>query len=372
MRLASSQCRFPRPQRLEGGRIRRSDLAARSEMRRTTARILSFWLLLVAAAHAESSADDETSGGVPPHVRQRLLEQLPDVMAAGGLDDAAIDANDSVAAVRLPRRAGAGAVYVFERDAGGADRWGMVAEITAPEESHFGDALMLGSETLLVASPDTAGAGLGPGVAFVFQRHVGGPSHWGLVARLVPAPYPSAGAVEIRRETPSAGAPDAGRRVVVLPPIELPESGDEAASDDSAVLERASPESPRRGTGEGPAMHEAKDRHDLESGEASADGSEQLEPSASDGSHRFIVVGNMREKQGAVLWATDLRHKGYRSEIYRNTRGYFVVTLDRLPLEEARSKRIQAVSAGDAPEDSYLLAGTGFREKIGIEDPPPP
>ena len=184
------------------------------------------------------------------------------------------------------------------------------------------------------------------------------PSRWGLVARLVPAPYPPNGAVEIRYGTPGAGDPESGRLVVVLPPIALPENGSEVASGDGTA-DTASPEPPPVPE-KGPAVQEQEDP------EASTANSERPEPPAGGGGHRFIVVGNMREEQRAVLWATDLRRKGYRSEVYLNARGYFVVTLDRLPLEEARSKRTQAVSAGDVPENSYLIPGTSFREKISF------
>ena len=62
--------------------------------------------------------------------------------------------------------------------------------------------------------------------------------------------------------------------------------------------------------------------------------------------------------------AAALRDRGYPSEVHRNHRGFFVVTLARLPFAEARKKRDEAVAAGDIPGDAYLIIGSGFREKI--------
>ncbi len=84
----------------------------------------------------------------------------------------------------------------------------------------------------------------------------------------------------------------------------------------------------------------------------------------SEGELRYIAVANMRERPRALDLASSLRERGYPSEVHRNHRGFFVVTLARLPVAEAREKRDQAVAAGDVSQDAYLIVGMGFREKI--------
>lgn len=85
----------------------------------------------------------------------------------------------------------AGAVYVFERNAGGANAWGQVAKLTASnalDNTHFGYSISVAGDTALVGihymvMPSMTNAGS----AYVFERNAGGTNHWDLVARLVPA-----------------------------------------------------------------------------------------------------------------------------------------------------------------------------------------
>ena len=72
----------------------------------------------------------------------------------------------------------------------------------------------------------------------------------------------------------------------------------------------------------------------------------------------------MSEKPRALRIAATLRAKGYSSEVYRNQRGFFVVTLARLPHAEARRLRNKAVSAGDVSPNAYLIVGSSFLEKV--------
>lgn len=80
-----------------------------------------------------------------------------------------------------------GAAYVFYRDRGGADNWGEVAKLTAddPDDSdQFGYAVALAGDHALVGSPGEDGAGSGLGAAYVFSRNLGGLDAWGLVRKL--------------------------------------------------------------------------------------------------------------------------------------------------------------------------------------------
>lgn len=84
-----------------------------------------------------------------------------------------------------------GAVHVFRRDPGGADRWDRIAQLTgsdvlASTSPFFGTALALAGDTLLVgASGVEVGANVDQGAAYRFERGAGGPDAWGEVAKLV-------------------------------------------------------------------------------------------------------------------------------------------------------------------------------------------
>lgn len=84
-----------------------------------------------------------------------------------------------------------GAVYVFRRDPGGADRWDLVTKLTgsdilASTSPGFGGGLALAGDTLLVGALGAeVGAKADQGAAYRFERGAGGPDAWGEVAKLV-------------------------------------------------------------------------------------------------------------------------------------------------------------------------------------------
>ncbi len=80
-----------------------------------------------------------------------------------------------------------GAAYVFQRDHGGADAWGQVAKLLAPggtENDFFGAAVSIDGDTLLVGAYFAEVGGVEAGLAYVFERNAGGADKWGLSARL--------------------------------------------------------------------------------------------------------------------------------------------------------------------------------------------
>ncbi len=316
---------------------------------------LAIWLLVSVLASPAGAGP-----GVPEDDRRQLLTQLAGEVPAARMRDAAVFLGGDLAAASLPAGAGGPAVYVFERPTG--EDWRVVARIAAPDEEHFGDAVLLSPSAILVAAPDTAGAGLGPGSTYVFQRNVGGTDHWGLVAKLAPHDYPPAGAVTVEQlsETaaplPSAAAPPPPAPAVpeaapppaaTPPPATAPPLPEEAASPPSA-------DTPPTG-----AENRASDDP-----VPAADRSDDAIRPAPAGEMRYIVVANMKERPRALGLAASLRAKGYPSEVHRNYRDFFVVTLARLPVAEARKRRREAVAAGDVPADAYLIAGTSLREKV--------
>ena len=79
-------------------------------------------------------------------------------------------------------------VHLYERNAGGPDAWGEIAVLDGDDYSSrasaFGEALALEGDTLVVGDPDD---GLqNRGQAYVFHRDRGGPGQWGLVVTLTP------------------------------------------------------------------------------------------------------------------------------------------------------------------------------------------
>ncbi len=84
---------------------------------------------------------------------------------------------------------GPGVVYVYYRNQGGADAWGEVAKITASDgarDEYFGGAVALDGDTAVISAPYAPRDGemARQGKAYVFYRNQGGPDAWGEVAKL--------------------------------------------------------------------------------------------------------------------------------------------------------------------------------------------
>lgn len=80
----------------------------------------------------------------------------------------------------------AGAVYVFERDAGGPQNWGQVAKLEAPLD-YFGWSVSLSGDTLVASAIHDTGSLGDPGAVYIFERDQGGPDAWGQVKEIVAA-----------------------------------------------------------------------------------------------------------------------------------------------------------------------------------------
>jgi hypothetical protein len=80
-----------------------------------------------------------------------------------------------------------GSVYVFERNSGGEENWGLSKKITASDASAhalFGHTVSITGDLLIVGAIHIYDPLDSPGAAYVFSRNEGGPENWGLVARL--------------------------------------------------------------------------------------------------------------------------------------------------------------------------------------------
>lgn len=78
-----------------------------------------------------------------------------------------------------------GAVYIFERDQGGAGNWGQVGRLTGSLDHgvKFGSSLALDGSTLVIGEPGTNDPGCG--AVLVFRRNLSNPNHWEEVIRLL-------------------------------------------------------------------------------------------------------------------------------------------------------------------------------------------
>jgi hypothetical protein len=107
-----------------------------------------------------------------------------------------------------------GAVYLLERNSGGADAWSQVKVIAAPVGAGaFGASLALSANVLAVGAPGDSGA---TGTVLLYERNTGGAGTWGLSETLAPTTALLAGdefgaAVELFGERAVAvGAPGRG------------------------------------------------------------------------------------------------------------------------------------------------------------------
>ncbi|MEE8156262.1 MAG: FG-GAP repeat protein [Phycisphaerales bacterium] len=81
-----------------------------------------------------------------------------------------------------------GSAYIFQRDVGGLENWGQVAELTAidgPENGFIGWSVSLSGDTAIVGAWGGQSVNGGEsGSAYIFQRDFGGPDNWGRVVKL--------------------------------------------------------------------------------------------------------------------------------------------------------------------------------------------
>jgi hypothetical protein len=79
-----------------------------------------------------------------------------------------------------------GAAYIFYRNHNGAEQWGQVQKISSGGAwDEFGSAVAISHDTIVVGAPNASPAD--PGAAYVFSRNMGGADNWGLVQQLYPS-----------------------------------------------------------------------------------------------------------------------------------------------------------------------------------------
>ena len=81
-----------------------------------------------------------------------------------------------------------GIVYVFERNAGGSNNWGEIAQITPDvplANERFGVAVKMDGDRLAVGAIELSTTR--PGNTYIFERDAGGLNNWGQIAKLTPS-----------------------------------------------------------------------------------------------------------------------------------------------------------------------------------------
>lgn len=110
-----------------------------------------------------------------------------------------------------------GTVYIFEKDFGGTDNWGLVKQLYAPDAGagdQFGVSASMHEDLLIVGAWNDQDNGTNSGSAYIFNRDLGGINNWGLVKKLLPNDGSSVdifgGDVSIHNEFAVVGAPQEG------------------------------------------------------------------------------------------------------------------------------------------------------------------
>jgi hypothetical protein len=82
-----------------------------------------------------------------------------------------------------------GAVYLFERNRGGPDNWGLIKKVKSPtpqDNAEFGWSVALRGDRLVVGEPRRDDDFADQGRVFVFERNQDGTDQWGFVTRIDP------------------------------------------------------------------------------------------------------------------------------------------------------------------------------------------
>jgi hypothetical protein len=90
-----------------------------------------------------------------------------------------------------------GAAFVYERNQGGTNNWGLVKELISSDRNvkvlnsggiRFGGRVAIEGDSIVVTAgtPITTASGTNDGAVYVFSRNQGGTNNWGQVKRLVP------------------------------------------------------------------------------------------------------------------------------------------------------------------------------------------
>jgi len=82
----------------------------------------------------------------------------------------------------------AGRVYLFGRDVGGTDNWGLITSVVGSDtvaKDFFGRSVALDADTLVVGAHNADALGVNSGAVYIFKRDQGGTDNWGQVQQVL-------------------------------------------------------------------------------------------------------------------------------------------------------------------------------------------
>ena len=104
--------------------------------------------------------------------------------ASGSYFGCAVAVAGDVGAVGAESASLYGAAYVFERNIGGTNAWGQVCKLLSPDDTSdafFGKSVSLEGDVLVVGAPNAQSE---VGEAYVYERNAGGTNAWGMLREL--------------------------------------------------------------------------------------------------------------------------------------------------------------------------------------------
>ena len=137
-------------------------------------------------------------GGQSTALVQVTVEQVPsfleiqkrlasDAEAGDTLGDSVSISGDYAIVGATRENSWRGAAYVYHRNEGGADMWGVVAKLTASDAEdfdEFGCSVSISGDYAIVGARVEGSGGSYAGAAYVYHRNEGGEDMWGEVTKL--------------------------------------------------------------------------------------------------------------------------------------------------------------------------------------------
>ena len=126
---------------------------------------------------------------------RKTFDQFGTAVAINGDDVAIGTPSDEVKGANNVIIERAGAVYIFNKYQGGTDNWLQTKKITAPDpgpENSFGGTIAMDGNDMVIGHYVFGGSIGKPESAYVFEKNQGGADNWGVVKKLV-APTPAKG-----------------------------------------------------------------------------------------------------------------------------------------------------------------------------------
>jgi len=114
--------------------------------------------------------------------------------SSSGLFGIQVSCSGDYAVVGIPQEnsvgGGAGAAYIFFKDEGGIDNWGLVKRIESNDlqaGDQFGGSVSISGDFVVVGAYSEDSNGSNAGAAYIFAKDEGGTDNWGQIKKLIPS-----------------------------------------------------------------------------------------------------------------------------------------------------------------------------------------